>query len=369
VFPILITPAFLVGGIDSVRVFLLILSTAGCLVLAAAVRLLTGSAVAGTVAAVLLAICPTWQMQSSRVYPESLAGVLSALVLLVLARHASSPERRVGGAELFVAGFATAFLPLMYTKYIAITAGLMLAIVLLPALRLRREMWAGIAFAVALGIANVVVWGEEGALTGNASIHQGYNFVASGWISRYWRPLFDRHHGIVPFQPFIFLYLWAMVRYLRMPDKSPRTAVLTGAAVSILLYTVLHGIWVGSPGYSVPGRYLTAALPLMCGLIVVWAMQADRWRFLRFGLIAAGSAVAIAFYIVAWMRNTPPYYAMWDFTYLFPRYWDSWDAVSKVEMRPVGLLDYAVPLLLLGVTKAAAKWFERHDAGLPSAVE
>jgi hypothetical protein len=370
-FPILISPAFLVYGVDGVRIFLLVLSTAACLFLGAAVRMLSGSAVVGNLAAILLAISPTWQMQSSRIYPESTAGFMTAVVLFILARHASTPERRVENVALFVAGLFTALMPLLYTKYAGLSAGLGLAIVLLPSIRIRPAIWIGIAVAGVLGAANVMVWGEEGALTGNASIHQTYNFAIEGAFSRYWRPLFDRHHGIVPFQPFIILFLWPMVSYLRPPsgpDREKKT-VLTGAAIAVLLYTVIHGIWKGGPGYSVPGRYLTAALPLMCALIAIWAMRIDRWRSLRLGLIGAGAVVAIAFYVVAMAKNTPPYYVLWNFTYLFPRYWDSWDAHSKLEMRPVIVRDWIIPLALLTGTKAAAWLWERHPSPVSVAAD
>jgi peptidoglycan/LPS O-acetylase OafA/YrhL len=255
-------------------------------------------------------------------------------------------------------------MPLLYTKYIGLSAGLGLAFILLPAVRLRPSLWAGAGLAAVLGAANLIVWGEEGAFTGSAFMHHTHNFgVNGGILPRYWRPLFDRHHGIVPFQPFIFLFLWPMVQYLRRPrgEESEKQAVLAGAAVAILSYTVIHGIWTGSPGASVPGRYLTAALPMMCGLIAVWVAQADRWRPVRQGLVAVGAAVAIAFYVAAMIKNLPPYYVLWSFTYLFPRYWDSWDAVSKLEMRGVMVRDIAIPLLLLAGTKAVAWAVDRRE--------
>jgi hypothetical protein len=64
--------------------------------------------------------------------------------------------------------------------------------------------------------------------------------------------------------------------------------------LALAFYVILHGLWVGNPGQSWPGRYLCAGMPLMCVFITAWCFGGTRgrvWRRWLFLLLALPGAL------------------------------------------------------------------------------
>jgi hypothetical protein len=360
VFPLMIAPAYKLGGLGGVRVFLVLLSAAGCLLTAAFVDALSGSALAGTLGLVLLALSPTWQMQASRIYPENIAGVFTMIVLLLFGRHVARPDRRMSALSVFALGFLTAFLPVLYVKYIALGAALGITALLLPEVRKRPALYAGVSLAVVVGAVNIYLWGDEGAVGGNFGSTLPHLFAIGGFFERYWKPFLDRHHGVVPYQPYVLLVLWAGVWMLKPPENR-RATVLFGTGLAALFYTAMHGVWTTGPGLSMPGRYFAAVMPVFCAAVAIWAMQLDELRRFRLAIVGCGAAVSVAFYVASIANHLPPYFVLQPYRLLFSRYWDSWELNSAQEVTGVGLVGYYIAVAVL-LTKAGAYfWLHRRE--------
>ncbi|HYP13716.1 MAG TPA: hypothetical protein VEQ63_07320, partial [Bryobacteraceae bacterium] len=153
-FPLLISPIFRLWGIDGLRVAFIVCSAVACLLSGWTAKTLSGSVAVGWGALGLLLIAPVWQMQASRIYPETLAALLVALITAILTLHVKDLKRRRRGWLLFTCGFCIILLPILYAKYVVIGAGFGIACLLLPSIRSRPAFWAGLGLALLLGLFN-----------------------------------------------------------------------------------------------------------------------------------------------------------------------------------------------------------------------
>lgn len=346
IFPAIIAPAYKVNQLRGVRTFLILVALATCFLTAYIAQTLSGSQLIGTAAGLLLILAPSWQMHANRVYPEVVAGFLFTGAIAIVLRERDAPTLSIPATAIY--GFAGAFMPVLYLKYAALAAPLGLMALFDRRLLRSWGLYAGAAVAIAIGVGNIVFFGDQGALGG---AYTGSRFFQlSGTMERYWTHFFDRHHGLAPYQPFALLLPWTLVYVLNPVRKLARS--FSGAiAFAALAYTLLHGIWSWGPGYSISGRYLTAALPLMAILTGLWLAQTDRFSKVRAAVCACAGLVGFAFLMTSAVYELPPYEVLTPWRQLFRHYWHIWGDPPISQLGPLG----NIVLLLMLATKALAR--------------
>lgn len=371
-FPLVIVPAYRLAGVTGVRTFLVVLAALTCLLVGSAADALTGRRWAGTLAALLLAVSPTWQMQASRVYPDILAGFLASIAILFIVRQAVSPSRSVSFGGSFATGLCLGLLPILYLKYVVLAAPLALAALVASGMAKSKGFYAGAGGALVLGVVDFVLFGSQGAGAGNFARTHPYLFAIVGASGRYWKQWFDSHHGLFVYQPYTLLALWASLHYLRpvyapnlrnflRDEHNTREKVLLCLAMAALAYTGMHGVWTAAPGWCAPGRYLAALLPVLCILIAAWATQADAFRTVRLFAIGVPGVLVLGFPIGAIRRTVQPDFIFRSWIDLFPRYWDSWHNFGP-QFKPdqVGGGVYLCVAFIV-LTKVAAGFYRARE--------
>lgn len=317
-FPYTIAPAFKFGGLTGVRIQQAVCAYFGVLLFAGAVQLLTGDGWTATVAALLLAILPPWQAQMSRLYPDAVVVLLLGGVVYLLARYEMQPERPPPFFAGFLIAFALGAMPILYLKYGLLALPFVVHTLFIQKFRLNSGIYAGAVAAIGLMVLNVALNGWEVAIGGNFAL--SHNFRSAGAFGRYWRFWFDSHHGLFVHAPYTLLVFWPIAVYLRSEQRLLKTV-----AASVLLFTAMHGFWTRDPGYSLPGRYFASAVPLMCILVAIWAMQKDQWMRLRLSIVAACTVIPICMLALSlYNRRSADYMLRPYWTNWFPSYSRSW---------------------------------------------
>lgn len=351
VFPMLLAPLYAAVGVKGIRITMEILGFLTCFCVGIAAERLTGSARAGALAAVLLALSITWQAQSTTIYAETLAGLLASLLAVILALSLRGEDASaIPPWRLAAAGFIIVFLPVIYMKYGVLSCGLGLALLSLPQFRFKPALWLGVGLALLFGIANIVLYKEQGAFGGNFTGPR--YFSIDGSFQRYWQNFFDQYHGIAVYQPYVLLALWAAIYYIQRL-RTDRDRLFAGMAISAILYSLLHGWWRLTPGHSVSGRYYTALLPFAFILISAWALRPAPLRNLRLLYIGTGAAITGALWLDAAWRNINPLFAASAYRHLFPRFTDSLEKKEILNVPPITYLGWYV-LVVLVATKMFA---------------
>jgi hypothetical protein len=311
-FPLLIAPAFAVGGAKAVEVFLAaLMALAVVLAYAVALRVVPDPWAGGATLAV--ALSPPMLAYGSAVYPSSAAAAALTGATLFALRSAERPSR----LNTFGCFLLLGSLPWLGT-YLLIP-GLPIAWYAIRALRVqRRRMLAigglevlGFSLAFYAGLNNGLYGGLTpfaAALPGDAPgdadfpldyLNRAYRFVAL-WI--------DRDYGLMRWAPILALAvlgLWLVLRERRaglarvipelQREESAATlcALVVGAQllVATFLAPTMFGFWF-------PGRYLIAVVPMMVPLIALGVRRVPRTGAVL-GLI--GIAASIWLYIdVRW---------------------------------------------------------------------
>jgi hypothetical protein len=158
------------------------------------------------------------------------------------------------------------------------------------------------------------------------------------------------------------LAFWAVVHYL--PRLRPlRVGYTESAALAVLGYCLMFGLWVQHPGASAPGRYLCSAVPLMAILVALWCRQGRSLLNPRTVLVATLLCVSVAVVVISIQVPIQPNFLFRSHTQIFQEYWSKrWDVPSPVESpRPLGLAIVA----LLTATKLGAFFLSRSAASPP----
>ncbi|HEY7629923.1 MAG TPA: hypothetical protein VH817_04445 [Thermoleophilaceae bacterium] len=285
-FPLLLTPAYKLGGARGVELFLAALaSLAVALAYMLALRVVPDPWALGATLAV--GVSPPLLAYSTTVYPELAAGALLAGAALLALSAADRPTRpRVFGCFLLLA-----LLPWMSVRLVP--AGLAVAIYAISALRRQRRglmalMGAEIAgFSAALFVA--LNEGFYGGLTPYSALRDGVTATGAdsvrGYAGRAPRlaGLFlDRDVGLLRWAPVLllaFVGVWLLWRghrerlaqavpgYRAMAAAAGVCAAAIGAQLLVAAFVapVIDGPWF-------PGRQLIAVLPLAIPL-TAWGLR------------------------------------------------------------------------------------------------
>jgi hypothetical protein len=310
-FPLLVTPAYLLGGAHAVEFFLAALAAlAVALAYMLALRVVPDPWALGATLAV--GISPPLLAYSTTVYPEmAAAALLAGAALLGLSAGEAASRPRVFGAFLLLA-----LLPWMSVRLVP--AGIAVALYVIVRLRSQRHglmalMGVEIAgFSGALFVAlNEAFYGgltPYSGLRGDLSATGAHTLGAYAARSSRLASLFlDRDVGLLRWAPvllFAFVGVWLLWRghrerlaravpgYRRMSTTAGLCAGAIGVQllVAVLVAPVIAGQWF-------PGRQLIAVLPLTIPL-VAWGLRHTP----RFGSALAALTLAASVWLFVDVR-------------------------------------------------------------------
>ena len=305
-FPLLIAPAFAIGGAKGVELFLAAIAALGVVLgYRLALRVVPDPWALG--AAMAVGLSPPFLAYGSAVYPELAAGAILAASALLSLRLDASPSRR----EAFVCFALLGALPWLSTKFAL--AGLVVGFAAARGLwrAQRRTLAIGAVelslFSVALYVA--VNHGLYGGPTPYAADVAGQTATDAdfpgGYLDRAYRlvALFiDRGYGLLRWAPVLALafagvwWLWRSRRE-RLARAVPgvRDIELTVGLCALVLAAQLLVAAFGAPtmfGFWFPGRHLLAALPLAIPL-VAWGFR----RAPRVGLALTALTLAASVWL------------------------------------------------------------------------
>lgn len=307
--PLLVAPAFALGGYKAVVALMLIMAAVAAALTWLWVRQLTGSVSAATFASAAPALSVPYVFSAGTVYPEVAAAAAVMLVFAVGlttptdAPNAPGPAPSTGRALLIAA--AAGLLPWLSSKY-AVLSAVLVAIAIRRVLadpdaggsRARRlaVLCGPYAVSVAAWFAYFqVTWGSpwpSAAYGGAAHTQMALTNLPRGVPGL----LFDQEYGVFCYAPVLAIAVAGWWHQVRAGGPGRWLAVEVGAAFVILLATVAgHTMWWG--GTSVPARFLVSTL-LLLALPVAWeyrrvATSPDRRATYRL-LLLLGLAASVA---------------------------------------------------------------------------
>jgi hypothetical protein len=236
------------------------------------------------------------------------------------------------------AGLTLGYVPFLYQRYIVLAAPLLLVSLLLPSVRRSVWYWLGL---LTVAICASTIWHEvhgsffaSGVETATAS-----HFKLAGSQLRVWYAWFERYHGLVVLQPVTLLVFWLAPRLLAPAPTRDRRFLRYALVFPLAAYTAIYGLWTLGPGGSMTGRYLCAALPLMCSIVAIGITEVGH-RIGRLLVLTGTTALAAvsAYLVFVSLRSTTLIYEVPSLAWyrLFPIQWG----------QPAHMRNYEGPLLV-----------------------
>jgi hypothetical protein len=323
---------------------MLVLNTAGLILVHRRVTNLAGLGRRGQVLLGLAFAGPAMLLAVTQIYPDLISGVLLACALVELAII-----EQAGRATWFnsiVVAVSAAFLPWLQVK------NFLPAIVILVAYAVvaRRSPWRASAAVLVLEVAswallliyNVYYFGHLLGLP-----EPGPRFSENG-LEYTLGLLFDRHQGLFVQMPFAVI---GLVGLWLARKRLPIAVLATVASVGAIL--VLNGAYIANPygGTSFAGRFMWTAMPVL----IAWtAIVLARWQGAA-RLLRGPAAVVVG----AWIYQTIPilagdhsYYNVfaqappWD-PASWPGWWPGFNRVLPqfdLPGHPLGAPAFALPV-------------------------
>jgi hypothetical protein len=368
-FPLFLAAFYTIGGLSFVKVVLFLVGWLTTLLVGMNCDLAGYPRATGTCATVLLSLMPTWLIFSNQVYPEVVAGFLLTLSTFFLLRAARDHAVHL---EL-AAGLTLGCLPFLYQRYIVLAAPLLLVSLLLPSIRRSLWYWLGM---LTVAICAATIWHEvhgsffaSGVETATSS-----HFKLAGSQLRVWYAWFERYHGLVVLQPVTLLVFWLAPQLLAPALRRDRRFLRHALVFPLAAYTAIYGLWTLGPGGSLTGRYLCAALPLMCSIVAIGIAEVRHsiGKWLLLAGATALAAVSAYFVIVSLHSATLIYDAPSHAWYrLFPIEWGRPPHMRRYEDPLPVLLNWStIGGLMFAMTVAGGiqmgyRWYRRATAASP----
>ena len=264
--PLLIAPAYALGGLRGAQRFLVVLwSLAIALAAATAVRLGAPTAAAALGGTAVGAGTPGI-VYASQIYPEA-AAALCVASLLFLAQSAKPRPLLAAGALVGMAWLGAKYIPV----------GAVLALIWLWRHRGERRAVTAVALVCAVAAAHYVWWhlATFGGLTtygtnvvwageGTAEILEDHIRV-SGRGYRPWALFLDARFGLLRWSPIVVLAMWGVRRRAGAQLAVVAVSVLVASFASITIM-----------GWWFPGRMLIVALPALTALVALGIPRVPR---------------------------------------------------------------------------------------------
>jgi hypothetical protein len=264
--PVLIAPAFLVGGYWGAVGFLAMVAAIGTALVWYLSWRMTGSVAAAWFGWACCALTIPFVFQATQVFPDGLAATLLLVGMLpILRRHFKADD---SDAVFLLAGTSLAILPWLQTRLAIASA--MVALCMAFHLRARRQL----AFFLAVPLVSAAGWfayfytlyGTPSPSAPYGAYGENTQTALGNLVRGFPGLLFDEQFGVIPNAPvFGFVLVGALVTARR--QRLVREILVV--AVPYLIAVGMFQIWYG--GASTPAR-LVAPLALLFGLVaaVLW---------------------------------------------------------------------------------------------------
>ena len=289
--PLLVLPAFAIGGYPGVVIILTFLCASAFALIWKSARELTASASAAWAGWVAVAGSATMFFHTFAVFPDGFGAALMAVVVWWLVTDAVAPEHARSPATV---GVALAIMPWLHTRF-AVVAGIAGAIIV-GRLMHRPDRWRQLAAFLVVPLVSAACWFSyfwviygtpDPTFPYGTSTQSALAWIGRGLIGL----LFDQQYGIVAAAPVMALVPYG---FYRLAQQRPRLAIeLLAIAVPYFLVVAAFGMWWG--GHSAPARFLTCGLPIaVIALAFTWrdATAALRLTMLLFIAIGLGNVAA-----------------------------------------------------------------------------
>lgn len=277
--PVLIAPAFAVGGYPAAVVFLLLLSAAGTGLAWHLAWRISGSAGAAWFAWSAVALCTTTVFQAATVFPDGPAAVIVLTGVWALIRARDEQESgRTGVMPWLLHGAALAALPWLHTRFVVLAA-VAGALILLELSRTRNAAAKASAFLL-VPAASAVGWilffaaiygtPNPAAPYGQANLGSPAH-VLPGLAGLF----FDQQFGLLAYAPVLAAAVAGGIAMLRSGGRARTLAVelLIIAAPYLLVVTHFAMWWAG---WSAPARFFMPVLPTLAIPIAIAWRAAER---------------------------------------------------------------------------------------------
>jgi hypothetical protein len=289
--PVLIAPALAVGGYRAVVLWIAVIGALGTLFVWKAAYTVTSDVSAAWVAWAAAALTAPVVLESTLIYPDSVAGtVLSAGMLAMLTASSLSIQR---AAAL---GLGIGLLPWLHTRFAPLAAILAVAV----GFRLIhtpggwRRSWRTL-----LGLFSPIVVSVTAWLLFFAYVYGTFDPVApyagqsqlQPVVSRVLGLLADQEFGLIPNAPVHLLWIGAALALSRHHKR-----LLIELACMVVPYVLAVAAFPNWFGASTPGRYLAPLVfPLAVMVAALWSRQDDFGRSLSLALLTVSVLIACAF--------------------------------------------------------------------------
>ncbi len=291
--PVLIAPAFAIGGYRAVVLWIAAIGALGTLFVWKAAHALTSDVTAAWVAWAAAALTAPAVLESTLIYPDSIAGtVLSAGVLAMLT--ASSLSIR-GAAAL---GVGIGLLPWLHTRF-APLAGILTVVVALRIIGTPGgwRRWSptllglGIPIVVSLTAWLLFFANVYGTFDPMAAYDGRTPLQPERMVSGLLGLAADQEFGLIPNAPVHLLWIGGA---LALSRHHKRVLVeLACVAAPYVLAVAAFPNWFGG---STPGRYLAPLVfPLAVTVASLWSRQDDFGRSMSVALLMVSVLIACAF--------------------------------------------------------------------------
>ncbi|HEX9969130.1 MAG TPA: hypothetical protein VGB03_03250, partial [Acidimicrobiales bacterium] len=263
--PLLVTPAYAVGGLEGVRRFLVVLWALAMALATLAARRFGAPAWAAILAGVAVGIGTPGVVYGSQVYPEGAAALAVAAGLVLVTEERARPW-------LFaVVLVALAWLGVKYAPFGAVLAVAYAlrhgvhrpALALLAVAAVHFAWWHLDAFGSLTPYSTNAVWSGEGDATILAD-----HIDWTGRSYRLYGLFLDARFGLfrwLPIAPLALLSIRSVRSFRRTATKDPHTSVVWGlVGVAVVMGTFVS---ITMMGWWFPGRMLIAVLPAFVVLV------------------------------------------------------------------------------------------------------
>lgn len=372
--PVLVAPAFAVGGYRGVVAFLVLLASAGSALSWHLSWLVTKRADAAWFGWAAVTLSTSTIFHSFAVYPDGLGGVLALTGIWAILR--SDEKAGTGDARTLSwlwHGAALAALPWMHTRF-ALLAGSLGALVVLRLGTNRNAAGKAVAFLSVPAMSAlcwigffIAIYGTPDPSVPYAKEEGSPAFIPGGLAGL----LFDQRFGLLAYAPVLVCALVAIGWMIRDRTRRRLGLELLFVIVPYLLAVTHFAMWWG--GSSAPARFFVPLLPMLAIPAAV-AWTAMRRRATRASAVAALAATAFASGVLVFADegrlayNVRQSYAAWlawlnsatDLARGLPAWWRG---SEPILYRDAALWGIAIGAAWLGLRALEnAGWFRTRGA-------
>jgi hypothetical protein len=292
--PVLVTPAFAIGGYRAVVIVLVVLVACGGALLWHVGWIVTRNVQAAWFGWASIVLTPTWLLHTFMVYPDVPGGILALIGVLALL-HADRAAPATRSRRWLLYGTALAALPWLHTRFalLAISLG---TLILLRLSRTRNGWRHSMAFLTVPVISATGWFAMFAAIYGTPNPIAAYGgsrelsaaFIPGGLAGL----LLDQRFGLLANAPVLACAIFGFATMLLVRSYRRLGLELLCVVIPYLLSVSSYAMWWG--GWSAPARFATAILPM---LVVPSAVA---WTYLtRAGRVLALATLALTGFISA----------------------------------------------------------------------